>query len=97
MESDIKGKASGPEPAAATTPELCIIDLGQHDRSRIRKLRRGEGKLTRQVMEATEALQEEGVLAAGAQIVVVLVRETPSLGALLDNFRDDDDDDDDDD
>jgi hypothetical protein len=96
MESDIRDKPLDPAAAATTVPEMCIIDMGQHDRSRIRKLRRGEGKLTRQIMEATEALQEEGVLAAGAQIVVVLVRETPSLSALLDNFRDDDDDDDDD-
>ncbi|KMO30911.1 hypothetical protein ACQVP2_09975 [Methylobacterium aquaticum] len=85
-----------PDKTPDKTPELCIIDLGQQDRARIRKLRQGQGKLTRQVLQATEALQEEGVLAADAQIVVVLVRETPSLKGLLDNLRDDDDDDDDD-
>ena len=72
---------------------VCVIDLGEHSRRRIRRLRRGEGRLMERVEDAVAALQENAVLAKEAQTVVVVVREEASLGGL---FRDDDDDDDDD-
>ena len=90
MESETKA----PAPAAADSRQICMIDLGRQDRARIRKLRRGHGRLMRQITEATDALQAEGVLEENAQIVVVLVRETPSVAGLLDRLSDDDDDDD---
>ncbi|MGE0718088.1 MAG: hypothetical protein AB7P02_21760 [Alphaproteobacteria bacterium] len=86
MESEAK------EAAAADTKQICIIDLGSQDHTRIRKLRRGQGRLLREVREATEALQAEGVLEKNAQVVVVLVREKPSVSGLIDRLTDDDDD-----
>ena len=76
----------------------CVIDLGKHSRQRVRRLRRGEGRLMEKVEDAVEALQENGVLAAGAQTVVVVVRqEAAGLFDRDDDDGDDDDDDDDDD
>ncbi len=72
---------------------VCVLDLGEHSRKRVRRLRRGEGKLMDKVEDAIAALHEEGVLDGAAQTVVVVVRQEQRLG---DMFRDDDDDDDDD-
>lgn len=95
METAVKKAAA--EAKSAAEQEICLVDLGRQDRSRIRKLRHGKGKLMKQVLSSTQALKDEGVLAENSQIVVVLVRETPSLAGLLDGIRDDDDEDDDDD
>lgn len=76
--------------------ELCVVDLGEHSRRRIKKLRRGEGRLMDKVEDAILSLQEEGIIAGSAQTVVVVVREEPTLSGLLDNDDDDDDDEDDD-
>ncbi|MBX9593275.1 MAG: hypothetical protein K2X46_02840 [Roseomonas sp.] len=72
---------------------VCVLDLGEHSRKRVRRLRRGEGKLMDKVEDAIAALHDEGVLDATVQTVVVVVRQEQRLG---DMFRDDDDDDDDD-
>lgn len=75
--------------------ELCVVDLGEHSRRRIKKLRRGEGRLMDKVEDAILSLQEEGIIAGSAQTVVVVVREEPTLSGLLDDDDDDDDEDDD--
>lgn len=67
-----------------------IIDLGEHARKKVKRLRKGKGRLMEKVEDAVEQLKAEGVLAANAQTVVVVVREEPSLAGL---FSDDDDDD----
>jgi hypothetical protein len=98
METSVKAKTSAAAEAEQTSDrEICLIDLGRHDRSRIRKLRHGTGKLMKQVLSSTQALKDEGVLAEDSQIVVVLVRESASLASLLDGIRDDEDEDDEDD
>ena len=74
---------------------VCVIDLGEHTRQRVRRLRRGEGRLMERVEDAIVALQENGVLGADAQTVVVVVRQEPT--ALFWRDRDDDDEDEDDD
>ncbi len=79
-------------PVAADEGVVCVVDLGEHSRKRIKRLRRGRGRLMSKVEGVIEDLQEEGVLASGAQTVVVVVREEPSLMGL---WQDDDDDDDD--
>lgn len=71
---------------------VCVLDLGEHSRKRVRRLRRGEGKLMDKVEDAIAALHDEGVLDGAVQTVVVVVRQEQRLG---DMFRDDDDDDDD--
>lgn len=85
-------------PAADTTEKgvVCVIDLGEHSRNRIRRLRRGEGRLMEKVEDAVAALQESGVLASNAQTVVVVVQqEVVGLGLFEDEDDDDEDDDDD--
>jgi hypothetical protein len=72
---------------------VCVLDLGEHSRKRVRRLRRGEGKLMEKVEDAIETLHDEGVLDGKVQTVVVVVRQEQRLS---DMFRDDDDDDDDD-
>ena len=75
----------------------CVIDLGEHSRRRVRRLRRGEGRLMERVEDAIAALQADGVLKADAQTVVVVVRQEPSLASMFSRDDDEDDDDDDDD
>ena len=87
------------ESTTAETAEkgvVCVIDLGEHSRRRVRRLRRGEGRLMEKVEDAVAALQENGVLSAGAQTVVIVVRQEPSLSSMFERDDDDDDDDDDD-
>lgn len=74
--------------------DICIIDLGEHSRTRVKKLRRGEGRLMRKVEDAIGDLEEQGLLEASAQTVVIIVRQEPDVVGLF-GMRDDDDDDDD--
>lgn len=78
-----------PEPSG----EMVVIDMGEHSRRRVKKLRRGEGRLMEKVEDTLADLEEQGVIEAAAQRVIIVVRQEPSLGGL---FGDDDDDDDDD-
>jgi hypothetical protein len=82
-------------PSAEGQGVVCVVDLGEQSRRRVKRLRRGKGRLMDKVERVIEDLEEEGVLKAGAQTVVVVVREEPSLGGfgLFDNDDDDDDDD----
>jgi hypothetical protein len=87
-----------PKPAEKVEKGItCVIDLGEHSRKRVRKLRRGEGRLMEKVEDAVASLQENGVLSADAQTVVIVVRQELSLAGLFDRDEEDDDDDDDDD
>lgn len=70
---------------------VCVLDLGEHRRKRVKKLRKGGGRLMEKVEDAVASLQEQGVLRADAQTVVVVVREEWSLRGMLDNDDDDDD------
>ncbi|WP_159718332.1 DUF6200 domain-containing protein [Geminicoccus flavidas] len=82
------------EPPPEPTSETVIIDMGEHSRRRVRQLRRGEGRLMEKVEDALADLEEQGVIQASAQRVVIVVRQEPSLGGLFDGDDDDDDDDD---
>lgn len=74
--------------------EICVVDLGEHSRRSVKRLRRGEGRLMDKVEDAILSLREEGILdGTNVQTVVVVVREESSFGDFLN--RDDDDDDDD--
>ena len=58
--------------------KLSLIDLGEYSRERVKKLRKGQGKLMRKVEETIEVLSKEGVVQADAgNVVVVIVREEP--------------------
>src|SRR3546814_2801662 len=47
--------------AEAEAGIVCVLDLGEHRRKRVRKLRKGEGRLMDKVEEAVASLQEQGV------------------------------------
>ena len=72
-----------------TTGALAVISLGEHSRKRIRRLRKGKGKLMDKVEDTVAELKSQGILDKDAQTVVVIVKEEPSLAGL---FDDDDDD-----
>lgn len=65
-------ETTGSEPEDAAT---VIVDLGKHRRKRIRKLRKGRGRLFDDVQGAVEDLKSEGTIDADAQTVVVIVRQ----------------------
>jgi len=77
------------ESAAADAGVVCVLDLGEQKRKRVKKLRKGEGRLMEKVEDAIESLKEEGVLQANAQTVVVVVREQWSLRGMMDDDDDD--------
>jgi hypothetical protein len=53
-----------------------VIDLGKHRKKRIKELRKGRpGKLMDEVMNALEALREDGTVAKNAQPIIVVVRQ----------------------
>ena len=52
-----------------------MLDLGEHPRKRIKRLRRGEGKLMEKVEDALADLTAQGVIGGQVQTVVVVVRE----------------------
>ena len=80
------------EKPAEAVSEMCVVDLGEHTKKSIKKLRRGEGRLMDKVEDAILSLREEGILGASSQAVVVVVREEARLGSLFDDDDDDDDD-----
>ena len=90
--SATSSKESAP---ADTSPisELCVVDLGEHSRRSVRRLRRGEGRLMDKVEDAIVSLKEEGIIGASAQTVVVVVREETDFGSVFSDDGDDDDDD----
>ena len=60
---------------AGGTGIVCVLDLGEHPRKRIKRLRRGEGKLMEKVEDALADLTAQGVIGGQVQTVVVVVRE----------------------
>ena len=69
---------------------FCVLDLGEQKKKRIKKLRKGEGRLMEKVEDAISDLQGEGILDAKVQTVVVVVREEFSLTGMFDDDDDDD-------
>lgn len=55
--------------------EPIIVDLGKHKRKRVRRLRKGRGRLAGRVMDALDDLYAEGAVEGEAQPVVVIVRQ----------------------
>ncbi len=60
---------------AAESAAPVIIDLGKQKKKRVKRLRKGEGRLMRDIAMAMEELKDEGVVTGGAQPVIVVVRE----------------------
>jgi hypothetical protein len=51
------------------------VDLGKHPRKAIKRLREGRGKLLDEVASCIEELRTAGTMDAGAQPVVIIVRQ----------------------
>ena len=60
--------------------EPVIIDLGRHKRKRVRRLRRGRGRLMGRVLDAVEDLGEDGAIDPNANTVIVIVRQKRTKG-----------------
>jgi len=95
-ESTTTATAATLDKPAEAVSEMCVVDLGEHTKKAIKRLRRGEGRLMDKVEDAILSLREEGILGASSQAVVVVVREESNIESLFDDEDDDDDDDDDD-
>ncbi|HEY0136274.1 MAG TPA: hypothetical protein VGB85_19450 [Nannocystis sp.] len=66
--------------AGADATPLLIVDFGKRQKPKqIRKLRKGTGKLTEKIQELVDELREQQTIAAGAQPVVIIVREKKKL------------------
>jgi Family of unknown function (DUF6200) len=88
-----------PEQAETGRPPLVMVDLSKRQTSeRIKRLRRGRGSLLKRIEEIVEALIQAGTVKAGAQPVVIVVREKPSMiwPFATDDTEDEDDEDEDD-
>ena len=89
-ESTTTAETTLEKPAEAVS-EMCVVDLGEHSKKALKKLRRGEGRLMDKVEDAILSLREEGILGASSQAVVVIVREETRLDSIFDDDDDDDD------
>jgi hypothetical protein len=67
--------ATETRPASTSQPSPIVLDLGKQRRKRVRQLRRGEGKLMSEIIDALEELKLAGTLSASAQPVVVVVQQ----------------------
>jgi len=66
-------KADTAEETATADP--VIIDLGKQKKKRVKRLRKGYGRLAEDVADAIDELKASGVVAGEAQPVIVVVRE----------------------
>jgi uncharacterized protein (UPF0335 family) len=69
--------------AASAAGVVCVLDMGEQNRKRIKRLRRGGGKLMGKVEDAVTDLQNQGVLGKQVQTVVVVVREEGGVRNLF--------------
>lgn len=65
------------EETDASAEDMIVIDLGKQSRKRVKKLRKGGGRLVSDVAGAIDDLKAEGMLKPDAQTVIVVVREKP--------------------
>ena len=54
---------------------MLVIDLGSHKRKLVKNLKRGEGKLARDVESTVDELRASGAVDGKAQVIVVVVKE----------------------
>jgi len=72
---------------ASNQPAPVVLDLGKHRRKRVKQLRRGEGKLMTDILDALDELKLAGTLNASAQPVVIVVQEKRrKMKSLLSGF-----------
>ena len=77
-------------------PQLVLVELGKRQTpKRIRRLRKGRGKLLQRIDGIVDELFQAGTIKANSQPVVIVVREKPRLPVAWPFAAADDDDDDD--
>jgi hypothetical protein len=77
----VETKAKPTTPGAAGV--VCVLDMGEHTKKRIKRLRKGGGNLMEKVEDAISDLQGQGVLDQQVQTVVVVVREESGVGSIF--------------
>jgi Family of unknown function (DUF6200) len=70
------GSAPAGEPGSSP---IIVVDLGVKSKARIRRLRKGRGRLLADVVKTVDLLRADGEIEGAAQIVVVVVRQKPDL------------------
>jgi Family of unknown function (DUF6200) len=88
------------EQDATSKPGLVMVELDRRQsRKQIRRLRKGRGKLVGRIEDIVDELTRDGTVKAGAQPVVIVVRERTNLPwplrSMDSSYNDDDDDDED--
>jgi len=68
--------------AEAEVADPIIIDLGKQKKKRIKKLRKGYGRLADDVADAIDELKASGVVEGNAQPVIVVVRQKKKKNAF---------------
>lgn len=58
-----------------TEKPMVLLDLGKKRRKHIKRLRKGKGRLMRQVDDTVAQLKEEEAIDPNSQVVVVVVKE----------------------
>ncbi len=75
----------------ASASQLLVVDLGKRQSAKkVKQLRKGRGKLVGRIDQIVADLVEAGTAKAGAQPIVIVVRERMDVPALWDfgRFRD---------
>jgi hypothetical protein len=60
-----------------------VIDMGKKSRKQIKQLREGRGKLLLEVNDVLAELRTAGSITAGAQPVIIVVRQRPRNRSLM--------------
>ena len=82
MSPEPPAKKDSPASSGAS-PDPILIDLGKQSRKRTRRLRKGRGRLMRDVQECIDELRQEGKISGEAQPVIVVVRQKRRKPSLL--------------
>ena len=61
-------------------PRTLVIDLGKKKRKRVKKLRKGRGRLMDRINDFVSDMKESGELNANADTMVVVVRQKRRKG-----------------
>jgi len=60
---------------AKEAPAPVVVDLGKYKRKRVRRLKKGKGRLMERALDVVDDLRDAGQIAEDAQPVIVLVRQ----------------------
>jgi hypothetical protein len=60
--------------------QIIVLDFGKQRAKRIKRLRKGRGRLMEDVKAAVQEVEEAGTIPAGSPVVVVVVKQRPQRG-----------------